>query len=233
MNCDQAFDHLTLTAPPADGHALAEHLAGCPRCRSLAETLEPALELFRAAAQADAEAISTNWPSGELPAWLFEEETAPTVDSRVCPQPASLPTTASRPIAWSERPIWQVVAAVLIGMAVGGTVWGVSVASQRDSLNTAVGLRQGWTTSALAVGQNQANELRSSWSKIRLSKSCLPQFVDHPLPTLAQRPAPPVLGEATLESLDCCTLCHAAGKSTPHSGDAGQIAMSCQACHQP
>jgi anti-sigma factor RsiW len=45
MNCDQAFDCLT---DPQQRYSveLERHLAGCPRCRNMHETLEPALDLF-------------------------------------------------------------------------------------------------------------------------------------------------------------------------------------------
>lgn len=45
MNCDQAFDYLT-DSTRRESDRLARHLAGCPRCRQLKETLEPALDLF-------------------------------------------------------------------------------------------------------------------------------------------------------------------------------------------
>jgi hypothetical protein len=42
MNCDEAFELLTdLTQRPSG--ALRQHLAGCPRCRQMQETLAPAL----------------------------------------------------------------------------------------------------------------------------------------------------------------------------------------------
>ena len=47
MNCDEAFDIFTMP----DGlpnERLARHLANCPRCRQMKETLEPALALFDA-----------------------------------------------------------------------------------------------------------------------------------------------------------------------------------------
>lgn len=45
MNCDQAFD--VLTSPHRSHSAsLQAHLAGCPRCRQMQATLEPALHLF-------------------------------------------------------------------------------------------------------------------------------------------------------------------------------------------
>ncbi len=42
MNCDTAFDLMT-DAEGAASLALANHLAGCPRCRQMQETLAPAL----------------------------------------------------------------------------------------------------------------------------------------------------------------------------------------------
>jgi hypothetical protein len=45
MNCDQAFDALTDTKRRGSD-ALTEHLDHCPRCRDMAEMLDPALDLF-------------------------------------------------------------------------------------------------------------------------------------------------------------------------------------------
>ncbi len=46
MTCDDAFD--LLTGPErVENPPLADHLARCPRCRAMAETLAPAIELFR------------------------------------------------------------------------------------------------------------------------------------------------------------------------------------------
>lgn len=47
MNCDQAFDCLT-DPVQRSGDDLRRHLRSCPRCRDLADALEPALELFGA-----------------------------------------------------------------------------------------------------------------------------------------------------------------------------------------
>jgi hypothetical protein len=47
MNCDQAFDAMTDPNGP-DSAELRRHLSGCPRCRQMYETLEPALGLFAA-----------------------------------------------------------------------------------------------------------------------------------------------------------------------------------------
>jgi hypothetical protein len=45
MTCDDAFDQLTMP-DGTDNPQLAAHLAGCSRCRAMAETLAPAIELF-------------------------------------------------------------------------------------------------------------------------------------------------------------------------------------------
>jgi hypothetical protein len=45
MTCDDAFDQLT-TPAGANDPRLAAHLAHCTRCRAMAETLAPAIELF-------------------------------------------------------------------------------------------------------------------------------------------------------------------------------------------
>jgi hypothetical protein len=45
MNCDQAFDYLT-NPQLRDAEELQAHFSTCPRCRNLADVLEPALGLF-------------------------------------------------------------------------------------------------------------------------------------------------------------------------------------------
>lgn len=45
MNCDLAFDSLT-DAELVNSPELQAHLASCPRCRQMRQTLEPALELL-------------------------------------------------------------------------------------------------------------------------------------------------------------------------------------------
>lgn len=45
MNCDRAFDLIT-SPSDRDDSELKRHLQGCPRCRDLAEMLEPALHML-------------------------------------------------------------------------------------------------------------------------------------------------------------------------------------------
>ena len=59
MTCDDAFDLLTgperVETPP-----LADHLARCPRCRAMAETLAPAIELFRDSPSATIDPVASS-----------------------------------------------------------------------------------------------------------------------------------------------------------------------------
>ncbi|MSR57412.1 MAG: hypothetical protein EXS05_07050 [Planctomycetaceae bacterium] len=59
MNCDTAFDLLT-DPHGAASLALESHLAHCPRCRQMQETLSPALEWMRESA---ADTVSSRDPS--------------------------------------------------------------------------------------------------------------------------------------------------------------------------
>ncbi|OAI53339.1 hypothetical protein AYO47_04910 [Planctomyces sp. SCGC AG-212-M04] len=45
MTCDDAFDQLTMPTG-SENPQLAAHLASCSRCRAMADTLAPAIELF-------------------------------------------------------------------------------------------------------------------------------------------------------------------------------------------
>ena len=93
MNCDQAFDVLTDTNLRGSS-ALNEHLASCPRCRDMAELLDPALDLFGDVVASENEEIpessvdavhndrsagGTRSPQAELP---LAESTKPGVSYR-------------------------------------------------------------------------------------------------------------------------------------------------------
>ena len=58
MNCDQAFDSMTDNRLRGSSE-LHAHFATCPRCRDLADVLEPALGLFE---QSDDVDNAPNWP---------------------------------------------------------------------------------------------------------------------------------------------------------------------------
>lgn len=89
MNCDQAFGALT-DNNLRDSNELIQHLDNCPRCRDMADMLDPALDLFADVLEASGEfepsASSEN--SGNEYA-----DSAPTSEQA----PSTRPRTASRP----------------------------------------------------------------------------------------------------------------------------------------
>ena len=92
MNCDQAFDALTDNGR-RDSHALIEHLDSCPRCRDMADMLDPALDLFTDVLEA----------SGEFETFASSEDYADEYSEKVEPasspqnSPSTSPRTANRP----------------------------------------------------------------------------------------------------------------------------------------
>lgn len=80
MNCDTAFNLMT-NPHGADSQALEQHLAACPRCRAMQETIAPALagmEIARQGADASAEEFDLTWrrPEGTLPTFAAKEAIA-------------------------------------------------------------------------------------------------------------------------------------------------------------
>ena len=104
MNCDQAFDVLTGPRRASDRELLV-HLSGCPRCREMQATLEPALGLFR-----EDSATMTSRSSWEVAA----------EGSEVATQAALKLTTAAAPPRRGLYGLWGYAAAVVLG---AGLVW--------------------------------------------------------------------------------------------------------------
>ncbi len=66
MNCDQAFERLTDVAALPDA-CLDEHLAQCPRCRAMQQTLSPALDWLTLASTENFSASSPDWNGTHSP----------------------------------------------------------------------------------------------------------------------------------------------------------------------
>ncbi len=104
MNCDLAFDCLTDPAR-RDCAELAEHLAHCPRCRDMAEALEPAIDLLSEvsapeSASADAVSFAGAGGSAELDAKAIEpRRQASPLDGRL-----TAPVKPSNEPAWPNAP---------------------------------------------------------------------------------------------------------------------------------
>jgi hypothetical protein len=256
MTCDEYFDYLTSAPPstavsgspddasPGEGPPTADqaaaHLAGCPRCRSLAEALEPAINLFRgAAAEPRADQAARGQPDDDVPSWLLAAMDEADREASVQAPPHSSPGTALHGRPSHELPrgrtetsrrgvAWPALAAMLIGLLVGGAVWGVGAVGQRDE-----SIHGAYAWPAL--------------SAIQLSPACMAprgsaedsspgDNTASPPPGIAASPPGDRVLLATLaqserDHLNCCTSCHALGRVAAAACDARLLAVSCQACH--
>jgi hypothetical protein len=100
MNCDLAFDCLTDSAR-RDCAELAKHLARCPRCRDMAEALEPAIDLLsevsaHESASADASSFAGAGGSVEPEGKLIEPRR----------QASPLNGRLTAPVRPSNEPAW-------------------------------------------------------------------------------------------------------------------------------
>lgn len=108
MNCDQAFDCLT-DSGRRHSPQLEEHLARCPRCRQMLDTLEPALDLF-----------DDLVPEPDL-SFRTTTRTVTQESVRVAEQAASrLLSAGTQPPAGRRTPVLRYAAAAMIGAALMG-----------------------------------------------------------------------------------------------------------------
>ncbi len=92
MNCDQAFDALT-DNNLRNSDTLIQHLDSCPRCRDMADMLDPALNLFDDVLEASGEFEGSAQPAeftGD-----YSSSIEPVSDTEK--SPSTSPRTASRP----------------------------------------------------------------------------------------------------------------------------------------
>ena len=100
MNCDLAFDCLTDPARRDSGE-LNDHLAQCPRCRDMAEALEPAIDLLSEVSSP--ETASLDGASFEGAHSLGEQPAASPAPRR---QASPLDGRLTAPVKPSNEPAW-------------------------------------------------------------------------------------------------------------------------------
>ena len=223
MTCDDLFDLLT-GERRADNHecrdAMKRHLARCRSCRRLADAFEPAVELFRECQGADdflsAPAFDGPWnePSDEE-VQEFRSHRAGT-NGR-----AAIPWISH----FAGADLLRLAAALLVGLTVGAFVWGQSQTPATGNAPLAI---------SASPGASGGTAPRITLAAVRLTSDCLPAA---PQPADAAagprlRSAGELLAAADLDSLACCTLCHASRGLMSHTRAATlQVVRSCQACH--
>ncbi|QDU35934.1 hypothetical protein Mal4_02160 [Maioricimonas rarisocia] len=112
MTCDDAFDALT-SADRRTSPELAAHLAGCPRCRQMQETLAPALDLFE---QEEPQSAAVSSPSPVLTpeAVQLAEATALTLQSNRVSKPR---LQSRKPLTWLRYCAATVAGAAIVWLA--------------------------------------------------------------------------------------------------------------------
>lgn len=98
MNCDQAFDALT-DNNLRDCEALVQHLDQCPRCRDMADMLDPALDLFGDVLEASGEFEPSTSSATFIDDSSLNSEPAAGSES----SPSTRPRTANRPWLQTSR----------------------------------------------------------------------------------------------------------------------------------
>lgn len=240
MTCDDVFDLLTGQRRPESRESqelMKRHLAGCRSCRRLADALEPAVELFRQCAADDFTSPasldgpwSNEWEEQEASEFQSGSYRNASRSSHV-PQPHSA-RSGQRLQAWLARlgttDVPRLAAALLIGLTLGAMLW---ASADKDSVSAAANAPLVMSAAPGSAPSMTAPPL--TLAEIRLTAACLPaglrQAGTEPGP--AVRLAVDWLAASQLDSLDCCTLCHAQGMAWAGKSATAEVARSCQVCH--
>lgn len=190
MNCDQAFECLT-DPETGDDSALQDHLDHCPRCRDMAEILEPALRFVTGDAAQDwstsAWEFSTNAadPATQSQPFLTEQAV------RVAEEAASGLSARSNRQQRTRRNRWLAVAllAPLVALA-------MFLAEQEDTSNAqpprqyrASGPALGTCTRTSVAMLSKQDETEREFSAYEVVLSCnVCHLLDRPVRRDAQDP---------------------------------------------
>lgn len=160
MNCDQAFDAIT-DPTGAESAALREHLARCPRCREMRETLSPALNALYEDRDASRHA-ETAWSGTSLPRLDLQQLAAESASRLAVTAPAHsrlAPRRRSLPAAWSHLLTASLLLAVGAGIGWGGHQLSRSPgAPQPPELATPAGMSSACLWKSRQAGADAAGE---------------------------------------------------------------------------
>jgi len=160
MNCDQAFDAIT-DPTGAESDALREHLAHCPRCREMQETLSPALNALSEDRDASRRA-ETAWSGTSLPRLDLQQlaaESASRLAVASPTRPELAPHRRSHPTAWSHLLTASLLLAIGVGIGWGGhQLSRSSGTSQPSDLATSAGMSSACLWKSRQAGADAAGE---------------------------------------------------------------------------
>lgn len=171
MNCDQAFDAIT-DPTGAESAALREHLARCPRCREMRETLSPALNALYEDRDASRH-TETAWSGTSLPRLDLQQLAAESAGRLAVASPArpgiASPPRRPLPAAWSHLLTASLLLALGVGIGWGGHQLSRSPgASQPSELATPAGM-----SSACLWKSRRAGDAATGDSPRTVVLSCL------------------------------------------------------------
>jgi hypothetical protein len=209
LDCDTVFDRLTRGPFPGDATnispedaAVESHLQVCHECRQLAEALRPAVKLLH-------EAYADEVPSHDpLPVYLSEASTrsvslAPTVREG---------NAAARKQAFGEWSIgWQLVAASLLGVVIGGLTTSGWLSGPSFSGRGPTGRQLAWSPSDEPRPTAQG---LTALAALKLQQVCLSSNLN------------------TMDRLRCCTDCHSSQSTKQKGIDVARLQLACVACHE-
>ncbi len=236
MNCDQVFDVLTRGPFPtgdASDAAVEHHLRACHACRTLAEALQPAVEILHESISA-AEATGLPEYQGVLArldhrvavAEPTRAELASTEAQRRTPLSVRrLPSKVQRR-ASSVAVYARFTAAIVLLVAMGSLIWGALETTKqplaRTSRSPARLDRAGLVTLALLDLPTQCQRGSGVFGgrTSSIMEDSIPPQTEGPLAAINQ------------EALRCCRECHdAAHPQRPLITDLAPLRQSCTACH--
>lgn len=209
LDCDTVFDRLTRGPFPGDAAnvspedaAVESHLQVCHECRQLAEALRPAVKLLH-------EAYADDVPAHDpLPVYLSEPTSSP---ASLAPTVREWNAVGSKqtPGEWSVG--WQLVAASLLGVMIGGLTTTGWLSGSSFSGRGPTGRQLAWSTSDEPRPTAQG---MTALAALKLQQACL-----SPNPTAAER-------------LRCCTDCHSSQSAAKKGIDVARLQLACVACHE-
>lgn len=160
MNCDQAFDAIT-DPTGAESAALREHLARCPRCREMRETLSPALDALYEDREVSHH-LGTAWSSTSLPRLDLQQLAAESASQLAVTTAARSNFAPQRRLlsaAWSHLLTASLLLAIGVGVGWGGhQLSRTPAASQPSALATPAGISSACLWKSRQSGADAAGE---------------------------------------------------------------------------
>ena len=228
IGCDQVFAILTRGPFPTGDRSdvfVESHLASCSECRTLAESLRPAADMFHESIDVD-ECTSLPGYQGMLPE-LDAHQTIATAVSRFQPRLKHSPARIANYAGDYWLVGWRIAGAVVIGATLMSLLWGMNVVESRlAAVEPAMVSASSDSASDSASGSTdkqyapQASD-RSILASVMRSYGCP---IAPPAPYVATESAEP-------SGVVCCTSCHRADNRSSRVTPFHRLVASCRECH--